>query len=180
MRPFYLRLELVHTLAWLGAVGVVANQYTNVSQALVITAGAFLGCLTAYSAARRSTSLENVITLCPFFCALLLLACCHLQHSFLAGKCRVAETVVFAGTAFCASMALDLLRAEFPQARGIRIVLSIAGLARLPLHTFDHPLLLVGVLSLAAIALVSAKYSVLLGNMQVLRLQRIMNPGANS
>jgi hypothetical protein len=118
MRPFNDRLEILGTLAWTAACGVVAMQYASVPAAAAAGAGALLGCLAARWAARRGAHLEAAITLCPFLCALLLLACG-----------TRASILIWGGAAFCISLALDLFRAELPQAAGIRVVLIVAGFA---------------------------------------------------
>jgi hypothetical protein len=127
MRPFNDRLEILGTLAWMAACGVVALQYASVPAAAAAGTGAFLGCLAARWAARRGAHLEAAITLCPFLCAFLLLACDGMHRAQLAG--RMASILIWGGAAFCISLALDLFRAELPQAAGIRVVLIVAGFA---------------------------------------------------
>jgi hypothetical protein len=119
MRPFNDRLEILGTLAWMAACGVVAMQYASVPAAAAAGTSAFLGCVAARWAARRGAHLEAAITLCPFMCALLLLACDGMHHAIL----------IWGGAAFCISLALDLFRAELPQAAGIRVLLIVAGFA---------------------------------------------------
>jgi hypothetical protein len=119
MRPFNDRLEILGTLAWMAACGVVAMQYASVPAAAAAGTSAFLGCVAARWAARRGAHLEAAITLCPFMCALLLLACDGMHRAIL----------IWGGAAFCISLALDLFRAELPQAAGIRVLLIVAGFA---------------------------------------------------
>jgi hypothetical protein len=118
MRPFNDRLEVLGTLAWTAACGVVAMQYASVPAAAAASTGAFLGCVAARWTARRGAHLEAAITLCPFMCALLLLACG-----------TRASILIWGGAAFCISLALDLFRAELPQAAGLRVILIVAGFA---------------------------------------------------
>jgi hypothetical protein len=93
-------------------------QYASVPAAAAAGTGAFMGCVAARWAARRGAHLEAAITLCPFLCAILLLACG-----------TMASMLIWGGAAFCISLALDLFRAELPQAAGIRVVLIVAGFA---------------------------------------------------
>jgi hypothetical protein len=123
MRPFNDRLEILGTLAWMAACAVVAMQYASVPAAVAAGISAFLGCVAARWAARRGAHLEAGITLCPFMCALLLLACGGMHRA------QFAEILVWGGAAFCISMALDLFRAELPQAAGLRVILTVAGFA---------------------------------------------------
>jgi hypothetical protein len=124
MRPFNDRLEILGTLVWTAACAVVAVQYASVPAAVAAGTSAFLGCLAARWAARRGAHLEAAITLCPFLCALLLLACDGMHRAQFTGK-----ILVWGGAAFCISLALDLFRAELPQAAGIRVVLMVAAFA---------------------------------------------------
>lgn len=124
MRPFNDRLEILGTLVWMAACAVVAMQYASVPAAVAAGTSALLGCLVARWAVRRSAHLEAAITLCPFMCALLLLACDGMHRAQFTGK-----ILVWGGAAFCISLALDLFRAELPQAAGLRIILIVAGFA---------------------------------------------------
>jgi hypothetical protein len=124
MRPFNDRLEILGTLVWMAACAVVAMQYASVLAGVAAGTSALLGCLVARWAVRRSAHLEAAITLCPFMCALLLLACDGMHRAQFTGK-----ILVWGGAAFCISLALDLFRAELPQAAGIRVVLIVAGFA---------------------------------------------------
>jgi hypothetical protein len=135
MRPFNDRLEILGMLVWMAACAAVAGQYASVPAALAAGTSAFLGCLAARGAARRGARLEATITLCPFVCALLLLACAGMHDAQFTGK-----ILVWGGAAFCISMALDLFRAELPQAAGIRVVLIVAAFAaRLAAHCVTRP-----------------------------------------
>ena len=127
MRPFNDRLEIFGTLAWMAACWVVALQYATVPAAAAAGTGALLGSLAARWTARRGAYLEAAITLCPFMCAFLLLACDGMHRKQLAGT--MASMLIWGGAAFCIPLALDLFRAEVPQAAGIRVVLIIAGFA---------------------------------------------------
>jgi hypothetical protein len=124
MRPFNDRLEILGTLVWMAACAVVAMQFASVAAAMGAGTGAFLGCVAARWTAHRGAHLEAAITLCPFMCALLLLACDGMHRAQFTGK-----ILVWAGAAFCISLALDLFRAELPQAAGIRVVLIVAAFA---------------------------------------------------
>jgi hypothetical protein len=136
MRPFNDRLEILVTLVWMAACAVVAMQFASVPAAVAAGTGAFLGCVAARWAARRGAHLEAAITLCPFMCALLLLACDGMHRAQFAGTMvgpmpahELAEILVWGGATFCISLALDLFRAELPQAAGIRVILIVAGFA---------------------------------------------------
>lgn len=141
MQPVNYRLEVSGTLVWMAACTVIAMQYTSKPGTLAACAGAMLGCLIARWTGRRSARLETAITLCPFVCALLLLVCAGLHQSQFVGTvaglpaCELAEIVLWGGTALCVSLALDLLKAEFPQAAALRIVLVVVSFASLlPVH----------------------------------------------
>jgi hypothetical protein len=156
MRLITYRLEILGTLAWTAACTVIAMQYTSMRGAMAAATGALLGGIAARFAARRGAHLEAAITLCPFVCALLLLGCDGLHRSQFSGTVggistyALAEIFILGGTAFCVSLALDLLRAEFPQAAALRVVLSFASFAKVSachchgLQQWPHSVLALG------------------------------------
>jgi hypothetical protein len=124
MRPFNDRLEILGTLAWMAACAAVAMQYASIPAAVAAGTAALVGCVAARWTARRGAHLEAAITVCPFLCALLLLASEGMHRAQFTGK-----ILVWGGAAFCISLALDLFRAELPQAASIRVVLMVAAFA---------------------------------------------------
>jgi protein-glutamine gamma-glutamyltransferase len=119
-------------------VGGLATQFTTVPGAMAATACALLGCFAARWAGQRSPRLEVAIPSCVIAWTLVLMAC-HALHqwqfiSTVLGQIptyELAEILLWGGTAFFLSLALDLLRSRFPEATAVRVILIVASFANL-------------------------------------------------